>query len=208
MTLGDTIIAIATAPGRSARGIIRLSGPATHAILRRAAIVEHRTIHRPLSSEQGDGEVDDNGGADRTPRAGRITIRAGAHALPALAIRSFGPRSFTGEDAAELLLPGNPDLLARLVGEWIEAFRADGLRGAQPGEFSARAFLNGRLTPEQAEGVGAVIAARSEAELAAARRVLDGRAGAEHRALADETASLLALVEAGIDFTEIGRAHV
>jgi tRNA modification GTPase len=81
------------------------------------------------------------------------------------------------------------------------------VREATPGEFSARAFLGGRLTLEQAEWVAGVIGARTEEELGAARRVLDGEAGREYLAWADELANLLALTEAGIDFTDQEGVH-
>ena len=71
-----------------------------------------------------------------------------------------------------------------------------------PGEFSARAYLNGKLTLAQAEGVAATIAAHTERELAAAESLLAGETGDRHRAWAEELATLLALVEAGIDFTD------
>jgi tRNA modification GTPase len=75
-------------------------------------------------------------------------------------------------------------------------------RRAEPGEFTARAFINNRLSLTQAEGVAATIAAQSDAELAAARMLLTGRVGDLAHALADELAAALALVEAGIDFTD------
>jgi tRNA modification GTPase len=77
-----------------------------------------------------------------------------------------------------------------------------GVRPAQPGEFTARAFLNGRLSVDRAEGVAATIAARTNDQLIAARSLLDGTTGARYRAWADECTTLLALVEAGIDFTD------
>lgn len=77
-----------------------------------------------------------------------------------------------------------------------------GVRLAAPGEFTARAHLHGRLTVEQAEGVGMLISARNDAERAAANRLLAGEAGARYGSLADDLAEALALVEAGIDFTD------
>jgi tRNA modification GTPase len=76
------------------------------------------------------------------------------------------------------------------------------VRRACAGEFTARAYLSGRLTLEQSEGVAATIAAQTEAQLAAARSLLSGRMGASYRALADRASGLLALVEAGVDFTD------
>ncbi len=110
-----------------------------------------------------------------------------------------GPRSYTGEDSAEIQLPGNPALVERVVSMLVSP---EGVRQAHPGEFTARAYLNGKLTLDQAEGVAATIAATSEEQLGAARLLLKGRTGAEYRRWADELTTLLALVESGIDFTD------
>lgn len=93
----------------------------------------------------------------------------------------------------------NPELVRRVMAAMLAM---DGVRAAEAGEFSARAYLHGKLTLDQAEGVAAVIAAGSAAQLEGARAVLEGRAGTEYRAWAEEIATLLALVEAGIDFTD------
>jgi tRNA modification GTPase len=135
--------------------------------------------------------------------------RRGVHALrvagiPSLAYAMPGPRSFTGEDSFELLVAGNLELVERLeralLARGAELGRA--CRRAAPGEFSLRAFLNGRIDLTQAEGIAATIAATTDAELAAARGLVSGMLGARVRALADRLARDLALVEAGIDFTD------
>ncbi len=118
--------------------------------------------------------------------------------LPILATRFQAPASYTGQDTIEIQLPASPPLIERV----IEAFIAHGTRQAEPGEFSARAYLNGKLTLADAEGVGAMIAARTESQLRTARLLLSGDAGREFSAWGDTTARLLALVEAGIDFTD------
>ena len=122
-----------------------------------------------------------------------------ALACPCLLIRYDGPRSYTGEDAAEIVVPGNPVLLERIAARLVAE---PGLREAQPGEFSARAYLNGKMTLAQAEGVAALIAAGTDEQLGAAAELMTGRTGERYRAWADEAANLLALVEAGIDFTD------
>ena len=119
--------------------------------------------------------------------------------LPCLVLRFVSPRSYTGEDAAELQIPGNPVLAERVLARLLEC---PGVRLARPGEFTARAFLNNKLSLEQGEGVGALIAARNAEELEAARELSSGRAGELHAQWADEITALLALVEAGIDFTD------
>lgn len=176
MHSGDTIIATASAPGRAARALIRISGPQTFALL-------NRVCQLPI-----------------TERLGRNQLRiSDQHWLPVLVVTSRRPRSYTGEDAAELLLPGNPFLVDR-VSALLSS--VPGVRLATPGEFTARAFMNGKLTLDQAEGVAATIAARTDAELQAAASLLDGSTGHRYRGWAEEIATLLALVEAGIDFTD------
>jgi len=125
--------------------------------------------------------------------------------LPVLVVRFVMPRSYTGQDAAEIQLPGNPFLVDRVIQQILE--QVDNLsaaiaRRAQPGEFTARALLAGKLTAEQAEGVGALIAAQTDAQFHAAQSLLTGEMGSRYRALADDVAAALALVEAGIDFTD------
>ncbi|MFZ2873387.1 MAG: GTPase [Phycisphaerales bacterium] len=173
MNLHDTIIAWASAPGQSHRAVLRLSG-------------SWADISRVL-----------HGAA--FPGVSRATLRAGGLSLPVLAITWRGPRSYTGQDGADVLIPGNPHLADAL----LRGVTTGGvIRQASPGEFSARACLAGKLTIEQAEGVAAVIAADGEAELSAARDLSRGVTGARYRAWAGEITRLLALVEAGIDFTD------
>ncbi|QQS10296.1 MAG: 50S ribosome-binding GTPase [Phycisphaerales bacterium] len=177
MRAGDTIVALATAFGRSPRGIIRLSGPRS---------LDRSILHVPRV--RGTHRVE-------------IPLKRGQH-LPALALampHGEGSSSYTGEDTLELQIPGNQDLVSRVIA-WL--LTHDGVRLAEPGEFSARAYLNGRLTLEQAEGVAATIAASTREQLEGARALLDGATGREYRQMANECATLLALVEAGIDFTD------
>ncbi len=183
----DAILAAATPPGFSARALVRLSGPGVFELLRKWTATSDRPLPNPPS--RGLFVV-----------AGRI---AGL-SLPLVIAVFPGPRSFTGEDVAELLLPGNPHLLQRVIDELLALAAATGasMRRANPGEFSARAYLNDRMSLEQAEGVAALIAAENAEEMDAAQRLLRGERGGQYRALAEETATLLALVEAGIDFTD------
>jgi tRNA modification GTPase len=172
----DTIAAVASPPGRSLRGIVRVSGPATLDALRL------RIRPAPAGAGASRGRFD-LGGAD----------------IPILLLTFAAPASYTGEDAAELQLPGNPDLLTCAL-ERLCAL--PGVRPANPGEFTARACLNGKLTIEQAEGVAALIAADDDSQRRAAEALLTGATGERYRALADRMAHTLALVEAGIDFTD------
>lgn len=176
MPLGDTIVALASPPGRSPRALIRISGPATHALLRNVC---------EIAAITGLG----------TARF-RLTDLL---SLPILYVIGRGPRTYTGEDSAELLIPGNPALIDRVLTALI---REPGIRLASPGEFTARAYLNGKLPLDQAEGVAASVAAQTTEQLAAARDLLSGITGARYHAWSQELATLLALVEAGIDFAD------
>ncbi len=175
----DTIVAPASGPGRSARALIRMSGPAVGELL---------ATHVVPAPERA-----------WAVRRARIRLSPPGAELPCLAVRFDGPRSFTGEDVAELLVPGNPSLVERIVSMLVGHA---GVRLALPGEFSARAYLAGKMTIEQAEGIASGIAAQTDSQLAAAGRLLDGTRGREYRAWAEELATLLALVEAGIDFSD------
>lgn len=185
--LDDAIIlAVASPPGQGARGIVRLSGVGSFGLLALLAA----------------DEIPARRGVYRT----RLRLPGGAPALlPCLALCFPAPASYTGEDIVELLLPGNPALLERVIDAFLAASRMHpglDVRRAGPGEYSARAFLNGRLSLAQAEGVAAAIAARSDAELQAAALLARGEAGEFARQIADQLAEALALVEAGIDFTD------
>lgn len=183
----DAILAAATPPGFSPRAVVRLSGPGVFDLLRKWT----ETSDHPLPKSPSRGVLVTAGSIAELP-------------LPLLIALLPGPRSFTGEDVAELLLPGNPHLVQRVIDELLALAASTGAstRRANPGEFSARAYLNDRMSLEQAEGVAALIAAENADEMDAAQRLLRGERGGQYRALAEETATLLALVEAGIDFTD------
>jgi tRNA modification GTPase len=188
---GDTIAAIATAPARSPRALVRISGPAVTAI-------EHELIRGP----GGMAAIGDTGAIDIPPPPRALPARfalTDTLALPILTLRAWGPRSYTGEDTLEILCPGNPALAERILARILAV---DGVRLASPGEFTARAYLSGKLTLAQAEGVAAVIAAENDDQLAAAHDLLEGRTGDMYLRWADQLTTLLALVEAGIDFTD------
>ncbi|GJQ28677.1 MAG: tRNA modification GTPase MnmE [Phycisphaerae bacterium] len=178
MIAGDTIVACSSPPGASRRALVRLSGPAVPALA--------DTLLLGCPPVRGCGPA-------------RVCLDGDGPTLPVLVARYPSPASYTGEDVLEIVLPGNPTLVERVVGRLA---RHPGVRRAEPGEFSARAYLHGRLTLTQAEGVAATIAATSTEQLAAARALLEGRAGQDYQAWADELSALLALVEAGIDFTD------
>ena len=126
--------------------------------------------------------------------AGRV--RWGATELTAHAYLMPSPRSYTRDDVVELHVPGLP----WLIDELFDALIAAGARAAQPGEFTRRAFENGRITLEQAEAVGKLIASSSAQEARAHAANLAAHAGVQRRKLKKDLEDLLAQVELGLDF--------
>lgn len=180
MTGGDTIVALASPLGFAPRALVRLSGPDAAGALARLTGLPAPSCRSLFST-----------------RLRLSPPSAPPVELPCLAAFFRAPASFTGEDVAEVFFPSSPPLIDRV----LRAITAQpGVRPARPGEFSARAYLNGRMSIAQTEGIAAAIAARTEEELAAARDLLRNEDPA--RDLADEIARLLALVEAGIDFQD------
>lgn len=175
----DTIVAVSSPPGRSQRGLIRLSGPATDGILRK--LLTQQAEHADLPA----------------PRM-LTSVRLRTPAMPALLARFPSPASYTGQDVAELQVPGHPALLDRLIHTAI----AHGARLAQPGEFTFRGFIAGRFDLTQAEGIAATIAATSDSQLKAASLLRQGKLGQFASDVVDMLATQLALVEAGIDFVD------
>jgi tRNA modification GTPase len=174
----DTIYAPATAPGRAAIAIIRLSGPEAGPALRALAgrlpparVARHVRFHDPDTGE----ELDDG-----------------------LALWFPAPRSVTGEDVAELHVHGSRAVLAAIMA----VLSRRGLRLAEPGEFTRRAFLNNKLDLTQAEAVADLAAAETEAQRRQARRQLDGHLGGLYRGWAERLLRLLAHLEAAIDFPD------
>ncbi|MDG1899457.1 MAG: 50S ribosome-binding GTPase, partial [Phycisphaerales bacterium] len=180
-----TILAVSSSPGRSARGLVRISGP-------RAFDLIARELLSAFHAESVRREI----------RPARL--RFSGSELPVLLLTAPGPTTATGEDVVELQAPGNPLLLARIVDALVESGRSADfdVRLAEPGEFTARAFFNGRCSLTEAEGIAATIAACSDAQLRAASMLRTGRLGTVARELSESIASMLALVEAGIDFSD------
>ena len=183
----DTIVAVATANGAAGIGVVRLSGP------RAIAIAQALRGSRPSASTSGLPPL-----REREARYGRFRDADGEVIDDGLMIAFEGPRSFTGEDVVELQGHGNPRLLARVLARCIEL----GARAARPGEFSERAFLEGKLDLAQAEAVADLISASSDAALRAARRSLDGVFSARVDELVEALTLLRVHVEAAIDFPE------
>jgi len=179
----DPIVAIASAPGRAAVGIVRASGrdlaPLVAAVCGRALAPRHATL---VALRAADGQPLDR----------------------AIAIHFPAPHSYTGEDVLELQAHGGPVLLQLLLARCLEVLQAvhPGARLARPGEFTERAFLNDKLDLAQAEAVADLIDASTEAAARSAARSLAGAFSNEIDALARQTIELRALVEATLDFPE------
>ena len=187
----DPIVAIATASGRGAVGIVRVSGSALGPLARALC------------------------GRDLTPRQASYVAFldvAGAAIDRGLALFFPAPHSYTGEDVLELQAHGGPIVLQLLVARCLEAAAAidastgrvtlADLRLAHPGEFTERAFLNDKLDLAQAEAVADLIDASTEAAARSATRSLSGAFSREVDALAAELVDLRLLVEATLDFPE------
>ena len=179
--LQDPIAAIATAPGRGAVGIVRVSGGNVCAVMQ--AVCGRRLLPRQatyLSFRDAQGEVIDQG----------------------LAIHYPSPQSYTGEDVLEFQGHGGTVVLQMLLARCLEAGAGIGIRLAEPGEFTQRAFLNNKLDLTQAEAVADLIDASTEAAVRSANRSLAGTFSNEIAALLDKLTELRMLIEATLDFPE------
>ena len=183
----DTIAAIATPPGEGGIGIVRLSGPQALEVASRIFSASSGTDPRELASHTiRHGCVVD-------PREGTVIDEA-------LLLLMRAPRSYTGEDVVELHGHGGRVSIRAI----LNAVLRHGARPALPGEFTRRAFLNGRLDLAQAEAVLDIVGAKTEAGLKAAVRQLHGGLSARVQELRGELLSMLAALEASIDFPEEG----
>ncbi|WP_020469043.1 tRNA uridine-5-carboxymethylaminomethyl(34) synthesis GTPase MnmE [Zavarzinella formosa] len=173
----DTIVALASAPGSGMRAVIRLSGSQSFRIV--------TGISDAVISERGIVSVE-------------LKLPGVHSSLPADVYVMPGPRSYTGQDCAEIHTISSPPLVDLLIATLMNA----GARAAQPGEFTMRAFLAGKKDLTQAEAVLAVIHAGSEDELKTALTQLAGGMTQPLQALREDLLNLLADVEAGLDFTD------
>ncbi len=214
----DTIVAVSSASGPAPRAIVRVSGPNTHAVVAKVFEGGEPLPPTPSPKKGGGAELQTEDGAVSSvlspsllrggvgegfvrsrrliPGSLRLT---GVHSpLPAMLYFFAGPRSYTGQDLAELHTVGSPPLVERLVADLLAA----GARPARPGEFTMRAFLAGKKDLPQAEAVQAVIEAGTDADLAAALVQLAGGVSQPLAALRDDLLNLLADVEAALDFAD------
>ncbi len=177
----DPIVAVATAAGRGAVGIVRASGRDLSSLVSglcgKALVPRHATYGAMLDAQ---GQAIDQG----------------------LALYFPAPHSYTGEEVLELQAHGGPVVLELLLARCLEAGAAIGLRLAEPGEFTQRAFLNGKLDLAQAEAVADLIDASTEAAARSAGRSLSGALSLHIDSLATRIVQLRTLVEATLDFPE------
>jgi tRNA modification GTPase len=175
----DTIVAPATAAGRGALSMIRIDGP-------RAADLLTTLTRRPLPPERlathlrlfdSEGEIDD-----------------------AMAVSYLAPRSFTGNDLVELTVHGSPAVVERL----LRAVCAAGARLAQPGEFTERAVLNGKLDLVQAEAIGQLIDSRTALQAKVSLANLEGALSRAAMGVRETLLTVLSRLEAALDFAEEG----
>ena len=177
----DPIVAIATAPGRGAVGIVRVSGkdiaPVVMALCGKRLLPRNATY---LPFRDAHGSIIDQG----------------------LAIHFPAPHSFTGEDVLELQAHGGPVVLQLLLARCLEAGQHIGLRVAQPGEFTERAFLNDKIDLAQAEAIADLIDASTDTAARSAARSMSGEFSQAVNALLEKLIHLRMLVEATLDFPE------
>jgi tRNA modification GTPase len=179
----DTIVAPATPAGKGAVAIVRLSGP--------DAIEIATNLWRPIASASAARPRRLALGEIRDPRTGAVLDRAMCVLMP-------GPASLTGEDVVEIQCHGGPYIVRRIVALAIAA----GARMAEAGEFSRRAYLNGRIDLTEAEAVADLIDARSESALKHAIAQLDGALAQRVAGLRSAVIAIRANLEAEIDFAD------
>jgi tRNA modification GTPase len=176
----DTIVALATPPGIGAIGVIRVSGPEAFTIVGRLfvgkdlAAQSSHTLHLGLLKE-GDEQLDE-----------------------AVVLLFRSPRSYTGEDVIEISCHGSPVVLERVIGAVVRG----GARLAKAGEFTQRAFLNGKLDLAQAEAVADLIASHSAAAARTALHTIRGGFSRALRELRERLISFSALIELELDFSQ------
>lgn len=177
----DTIVAPATAPGQAALAVLRLSGP--------QAISIADTLWRGKSLAQADSH---------TAHLGTVLDSRGLQLDQAVAVVYRAPRSFTGQDSVELTVHGSMYVRRELLNTLIKA----GARLAEPGEFTRRAFLGGRLDLSQAEAVADIIAAESRAANDIAQSQLQGKFAGRIQQLRQQLIDIASLLELELDFAE------
>jgi len=180
LNLDDTIVALATPPGRGGIGVVRLSGPAARAIA-------CSTLRRKQELEPG-----------RALFSELVEPATGVRIDEAVVTYFAKPHSYTTDDVVEISAHGSPVVLRHIV----ELATAAGARLAEPGEFTMRAFLNGRIDLTQAEAVRDLIESQTLYQARVAAQQLEGALSRRLRPIKKKLVDLIAVMEAGIDFAE------
>src|SRR5579884_1197806 len=181
MNLRDTIVAVSTPPGRGGLGIVRLSGALSREIAGLILRFPHAPQWRSWSSELAQ------------------LVDAQGELVDQVVVAFFeGPRSYTAEDVVEIGCHGSPVVLRLCVERAVEA----GARIAEPGEFTLRAYMNGRIDLPRAEAVRDLIEATTLYQARVAAQQIEGSVSRRIRPIKDRLIELIALLEAGIDFAD------
>ncbi len=183
MNPGDTIVAISTPPGRSGLGVVRLSGPHSRGIAENILRFPREPAWRPWSSEWAEL----SGNSENEAIVDQVVVSFFAK-----------PRSYTADDLVEISCHGSPVILQHCVQEALRA----GARLAEPGEFTLRAYLNGRVDLPQAEAVRDLIESTTLYQAKVAAQQVEGSVSRRIRPVKEQLLELISLLEAGIDFAE------
>jgi tRNA modification GTPase len=206
----DTIVAISTPPGRGGIGVVRLSGPEAHAIA--GALIAHRAPLEPRHATFTHVRLKPDAAAIQVrlkPDATDDADEAAAAFTPAVVVNGIdhavvtffpSPHSYTGDDVVEISAHGSPVVLRAIVAGAVNA----GARLAEPGEFTLRAFVNGRIDLMQAEAVADLIDAATPLQARAAFDQLDGTLTHTIAAIDGALFDLVARLEASVDFPDEG----
>ena len=202
MNLDDTIVAIATPPGRGGIGVVRLAGPEAKSIalplLRLKQELEPgRAIFGELIEPSG-AVGKENVGADVPVRPAEQSSAEGSRIDEVVVTYFAKPHSYTTDDVIEISAHGSPVVLRHVV----ELAMARGARLAEPGEFTMRAFLNGRIDLTQAEAVRDLIDSQTLFQAKVAAQQLEGSLSRRLQPIKQKLVELIAVLEAGIDFAE------
>src|ERR1022692_1245823 len=182
MHLDDTIVAIATPPGRGGIGVVRLSGPEAVAIAQPVLRLSHVNELQPTRAHFAE-----------------LIEPATGERIDEVVVTFFPkPHSYTTDDVVEISCHGSPVVLRHLV----QMALAQGARLAEPGEFTMRAFLNGRIDLTQAEAVRDLIESQTLYQAQVAARQLEGALSKRLQPIKHKLVDLIATMEAGVDFAE------
>lgn len=202
MNLDDTIVAIATPPGRGGIGVVRVAGPQALAIAAPMLRLRHqiepgRAVFGELMEPRGD--IDFTTAELRRAGTDEASLPTQADKIDEIVVTFFAkPHSYTTDDVVEIAAHGAPVVLRHIV----ELCVAAGARLAEPGEFTMRAFLNGRIDLTQAEAVRDLIESQTVYQAKVAAQQLDGALSRRLQPIKHRLVQLIAQLEAGIDFAE------